>query len=446
MGKLFGTDGIRAIAGDGLDADLAFRVGQAAAIVLTRAAKHKARLYIGKDTRISSDMLEAALIAGVTSAGADVILAGVIPTPAIAYLTKCSADAGVVISASHNPFEYNGIKIFSSEGFKLSDSLEDEIESLVAMELPSARGGDIGRIYHDEIESSNKYIDYLHDKICADMSGLNIAIDCANGASAGLACRVFEKYNPKKLTIINNKPDGVNINDKCGSTNMSELQKLATEGGYDIALAFDGDADRCLAVDENGAIIDGDKIMALCALNEKNAGKLPHNAFVATVMSNMGLHEWADNNDLKVITAPVGDRYVLEEMRKTGCVLGGEQSGHVIFLRDSTTGDGLLTALKLLSVLSGSKFKLSELKREIPQYPQVLINIPVDNDIKSMLLDFEPVRKAVSDAETRLGKQGRVLVRPSGTEALVRIMVESKNAEIINELTENIRVSIGKIK
>lgn len=432
MGRLFGTDGIRGIANDGLDTRLAFLVGQAAALVLTRATKHKPVIYIGKDTRISSDMLEAALAVGVTSAGADAVLTGVAPTPAVAYLTKERADAGIVISASHNSFEYNGIKIFNCEGFKLSDELENEIEALLSSDMPLKTGAEIGYIRRDEL-SVMQYIEYLRTCAAPDLSGLRVAVDCANGAASETAEALFQKLNPAKLTVLHNEPDGININDNCGSTHMESLQKTVVGGGYDIGIAFDGDADRCLFVDHLGNIVDGDRIMAVCALHERDCGHLPGDSFVATVMSNLGLHVWARENGLRIIGAPVGDRYVLEEMRKSGFLLGGEQSGHVIFLRHTTTGDGQLTALKLLTVMSETGKSLADLISGIPQYPQVLVNVPVREDIKHKLAEHLSVREAVRQAEETLGTDGRVLVRPSGTEALVRVMVEGKDGgEIAN--------------
>ncbi len=417
MGRLFGTDGVRDIANEKLDAKLAFLLGQAAAAVLTE--HHKPLIIIGKDTRISGDMLEAALAAGIASAGADVLLAGVVPTPAVAYLTNCHADAGVVISASHNPFEYNGIKIFNKDGYKLSDALEDRIEALVENGLPLKTGDGIGRIRPFE-QASEEYTDYLASNVPLDLSGLRIALDCANGAASVTAEALFRRFDPMELIVINNVPDGVNINDRCGSTHMEALRKLVVERRCDIGFAFDGDADRCLCVDASGNLADGDRIMAVCALHEGLS------SIVATVMSNFGLHVWAREHKIKLVCAQVGDRYVLEEMQKGEHLLGGEQSGHVIFLRHSTTGDGQLTALKLLSVMANTKKSLAELTGEIPKYPQILLNIPVRWEDKATLAENPTVLEAIAEAEEILGADGRILVRPSGTEALVRVMVEGK--------------------
>jgi len=441
---LFGTDGIRGIAGTHLDAITAYKVGQAAAVVLTEKTHHKPIVIIGKDTRISSDMLEAALAAGVTSAGADVVLCGVVPTPAVAYLTQKGADAGVVISASHNPFAYNGVKIFCKDGYKLPDAQEDEIETLMAGGVAPKTGAGIGRVRQDPA-AAETYIGHLGACVPGDFSGLRIVADCANGAAAVTAEKLLRKYTPAKLTVIHDTPDGVNINDNCGSTHMETLRQRVLEGGYDVGLAFDGDADRLLVVDERGVMVDGDRLMAVCALYEKKAGHLPGDAFVATVMSNLGLYEWADNVGLKILRAPVGDRYVLEEMRKHGCLLGGEQSGHVIFARHSTTGDGQLTALKLLNVLADSGLPLSELHREIPKYPQVLQNVIIDEGHKAHLMEHPSVLAAVEKAQKQLGGKGRILVRPSGTEALIRVMAEGRDETEIKTLCDEIAECIKRV-
>lgn len=444
MGRLFGTDGIRGIANENLDCALAYKVGMAAATVLAETTRHKAVFYIGKDTRISSDMLEAALVAGVTAAGADAVLLGVAPTPAVAFLTASHADAGVVISASHNPFQYNGIKIFNGEGFKLSDELEDRIEALIDSELFPKTGAGIGRVRHAE-DMTDHYVEYVRSVAKGSFGRLKVAIDCANGAAGRTAEALFAPMRFKKLTILGNSPDGMNINDGCGSTALGKLRDTVLEGGYDVGIAFDGDADRCLAVDEKGNVIDGDRMMAVCGLNEKAEGMLPDNAIVATVMSNLGFHVWARDNGIKLVTAQVGDRYVLERMRREGYTLGGEQSGHLIFLRHATTGDGQLSAVKFLSILAGKNAPASVLAGDIPQYPQTLINVEVSAQAKKTLVESSEVRKAVSDAEAVLGGDGRVLVRPSGTENLVRVMIEGKNEGIINDLAKKIAGVIEKV-
>lgn len=444
MARLFGTDGIRAVANDGLDSPLAYRVGQAAALILTRETNHKPVICIGKDTRISSDMLEAALVAGVTSAGADAVLLGVLPTPGVAHATVKSADAGIVISASHNSFEYNGIKIFNSEGFKLRDDLEDEMEALIKSDMLLQTGAGLGRVRYDET-AAWQYVGYLRGCVTADLRRMRIAVDCANGAASRTAPVLFGGYNPAALEIIHNNPDGVNINDGCGSTHLESLQSLVTVGGFDIGIAFDGDADRCLVVDEKGGVVDGDRIMALCALAERDKGRLTHDTIVATVMSNLGLRVWGRENGMNILAAPVGDRYVLEEMQKGGYLLGGEQSGHVIFLRHATTGDGQLTALKFLSLAAKSGQTVSQLAAEVPQYPQVLMNVRVTPEVKARYASDPTVCKAIAAAEARLGSEGRVLVRASGTEGLVRVMLEGKDKGEIESLCRTIVQNIENL-
>jgi phosphoglucosamine mutase len=439
MARLFGTDGVRGIANQDLTAQTAFSIGQSAASILSKSLQHKPVVYIGKDTRISGDMLEMALAAGITSAGADVVPAGVLPTPAIAMLTKSSADAGFVISASHNPYEYNGIKIFGSEGHKLSDEQEDEIEAL--MKTGTTSGAVIGRVRHDAA-AADKYISFLHSCESPNLSGLRIAVDCSNGAASATADKLFSPLNAKELRIIHNEPDGVNINDRCGSTHLESLIKTVTDRGYDAGIAFDGDADRCLCVDGNGKVLDGDSIMAVCAAREKRLGFLPGDRFVCTVMSNMGLHVWAKAKGFETVRAKVGDRYVMKEMLDRGALLGGEQSGHIIFMRHSAAGDGQLTALKLLSEMAETGKSLAELTKDIPAYPQVLLNVTVKPEVKERLASSHGLLKAVEQAEKELGENGRVLVRPSGTEPLVRVMVEGKNQEDVRRLAENIAACI----
>ncbi len=430
MGKLFGTDGIRAVANEGLDAPLGYRVGQAAAISLTHGAKGKPTVVIGKDTRISSDMLEAALIAGLTSCGCNVVQLGVIPTPAVAFLTcRLHADAGVVISASHNPFEHNGIKMFSRAGFKLSDELEAEMEALILQQepLPVVTGAALGQV-RDGREAVEIYLDHLEHTI-RPLGRRRVLIDCANGAASATASRLFTRFD-LDVDFINDQPDGVNINNGCGSTHLEMLAEKVVAGKYDLGIAFDGDADRCLCVDETGETIDGDQIMAICAAALVQQEKLVGDGFVATVMSNIGLHKFCDAHGLKLLCASVGDRNVLEMMLREGMCLGGEQSGHIIFLEYMTTGDGQLAALQFLSILEQSDLKASALRKQIPRYPQVLHNVRVDdNDQKTAILQSDDLVKAVQQAETVLGSDGRVLIRASGTEPLIRVMVEAGTHE-----------------
>ena len=440
MGKLFGTDGIRGVVNAGLDADLAYKVGLAAATVLARDKKpgEKPLVTIGKDTRISGDLLKGSLIAGLCTAGADVLDLGTLPTPGVAWVTVDEgADAGIVISASHNPFEHNGIKIFNGQGFKLSDELEEKIEDIVLFghnDVARKTGGEIGKVSYVAPKASEDYIDHLEATIDSTLGGLRILVDCANGAASATAARLFDRFSKLRTDVINADPDGVNINDKCGSTHMDALAAMVKAGGYDIGIAFDGDADRCLAVDENGVLIDGDQIMAACGLDMMGKGTLPGSTVVATVMSNLGLHVYAGENGLKVECTSVGDRNVLERMVEKGYKLGGEQSGHMIFLDHATTGDGQLTALQILALLKESGKKASELFGACPRYPQVLINIPVaDNDVKKAMMASPVLAQAVQQEEAALAGEGRVLVRPSGTEALMRVMVEAKTQERAQE-------------
>lgn len=432
MGKLFGTDGIRGVVNETLNAELAFEVGAAAAQVLAQdTGKAKPLFTIGKDTRISSDMLEGALIAGLCSAGADVLHLGVIPTPAVAFLTVADhADAGIVISASHNPFEHNGIKIFNSQGFKLSDALENEIEDIVLFnkKAPLCTGAAIGRVIYADQQEADDYIDHLVSTIDTDLAGMRILVDCANGAASATAGKLFDRFPKLHTDIINADPNGVNINRDCGSTHIDHLSAMVRAGGYDMGIAFDGDADRCLAVDEQGQLIDGDQVLALCGSDLKSRGELSGDTIVATVMSNLGFHIFARQAGIDLVCTDVGDRNVLEEMEKGGFVLGGEQSGHTIFRRYATTGDGELTALQLLSVVhrSGTQ-RVSALVGMCERYPQVLLNVPVDSKEKKEQVMADPaLKKAVARVEKELDGDGRVLVRPSGTEALIRVMVEAK--------------------
>lgn len=443
MGKLFGTDGIRGVVNAGLDADLAYKVGLAAATVLAKDKGGRPLVTIGKDTRISGDLLKGSLISGLCTAGADVLDLGTLPTPGVAWVTVDEeADAGIVISASHNPFEHNGIKIFNGQGFKLSDELEEKIEDIVLFgsnNVPMKTGGDIGKVSYVAPKASEDYIDHLEATIDSTLGGLRILVDCANGAASATAARLFDRFSKLRTDVINADPDGVNINDRCGSTHMDALAAMVKAGGYDMGIAFDGDADRCLAVDELGNLIDGDQIMAACGLDMKNKGLLPGSTVVATVMSNLGLHIFARENGMELECTDVGDRNVLERMVEKGYRLGGEQSGHMIFLDHATTGDGQLTALQLLALLKESGKRASEVFGACLRYPQVLINIPVaDNDVKKAAMASPLLAQAVQREEDALAGEGRVLVRPSGTEALMRVMVEAKTQPQAQEAAQRL--------
>lgn len=433
MGKLFGTDGIRGVVNAGLDAELAYKVGLAAAKVLAEEKTDGKPLFtIGKDTRISCDLLKGALIAGLCSAGADVLDLGTIPTPGVAWITVDSgADAGIVISASHNPFEHNGIKIFNGQGFKLSDELEEKIEEVIlsgANDVARKTHGEIGQVHFVAAKASEDYIDHLASTISSDLSGFRILVDCANGAASATAARLFDRFPKLQTDVINADPDGVNINTNCGSTHLDVLAAMVKAGGYDLGIAFDGDADRCLAVDETGAEIDGDQIMAICGLDMLNEGRLTGNAIVATVMSNLGLRLFAKDHGMEFLATSVGDRYVLEKMEECGYMLGGEQSGHMIFREFATTGDGELSALQVLQVLHKSGMKASQLFSQCKKYPQYLINVPVaDNEMKKKIMADPNLSTVISREEALLNGEGRVLIRPSGTEALIRVMVEGKD-------------------
>ena len=452
MGKLFGTDGIRGVVNAGLDADLAYKVGLAAAIVLAKNKKpgEKPLVTIGKDTRISGDLLKGSLISGLCTAGADVLDLGTLPTPGVAWVTVDEkADAGIVISASHNPFEHNGIKIFNGKGFKLSDELEEKIEDIVLFgsnNVPMKTGADIGKVSYRAPKASEDYIDHLESTIDSTLGGLRILVDCANGAASATAARLFDRFSKLRTDVINADPDGVNINDRCGSTHMDALAAMVKAGHYDMGIAFDGDADRCLAVDELGNLIDGDQIMAACGLDMKNKGQLPGDTVVATVMSNLGFHVYAKEHGMKLECTDVGDRNVLERMVEKGYTLGGEQSGHMIFLEHATTGDGQLTALKILALLKESGKKASQVFSACPRYPQVLINIPVaDNDVKKAAMASPLLSQAVQREEEALSGEGRVLVRPSGTEALMRVMVEAKTQETAQETARRLADLISSL-
>ena len=450
MGKLFGPDGIRGVVGENLTADMAFRVGQAVATVLKEDKGSRPTVVIGKDTRVSSDMLEAALVAGICSVGGDVKPVGTIPTPAVAYLAvREKADAGIVISASHNPYEHNGIKVFSGEGYKLSDAVEERIEAHILSDAPMAQvtRGDIGRCHHGSEALRKEYIDFVASTIESDLSGLNILCDCANGASSTTAPALFARFKAK-TDFIHTEPDGVNINNGCGSTHLEKLASAVVVGGYDIGVAFDGDADRCLLVDEKGQTIDGDKVMAVCATDMKRRGVLNGDTIVATVMSNLGLHEFCRNHGLNLVCTAVGDRNVLEEMLRHDYRIGGEQSGHTIFTALETTGDGEVTALQFLQVLAASGKKASELAACCATYPQVLVNVEVPHSggVKEKIMASDALKEAVKQEEDALGGEGRVLVRPSGTEALIRVMVEAKTEEIASDVAQRLANFIKSLK
>ena len=436
MGRLFGTDGVRGIANTELDCDLAFKIGKAGAYVLTKRGNSKPKIVVGKDTRISGDMLEACLIAGFCSVGASAVKLGVIPTPAVAYLTRMyGADAGVVISASHNSMEYNGIKFFNSEGYKLSDDIEAEIEDLILNDkldtIETMTGELIGKVTTEE-SGQVDYVRYARKTIDCSLEGLKVAVDCANGATYQVACRALSKLGAS-LLVINNFPDGTNINKKCGSTHMESLCNIVKGTDCDIGIAFDGDGDRMLAVDENGNVVDGDQIMAICAKEMKKEGKLKGNAVVATVMSNMGLSIAGKELGIEVKQTAVGDRYVLEQMLKTSENLGGEQSGHIIFLDYNTTGDGLVSALQLLSVMKKTGKSLSELASVMKVLPQTMVCAKVPSDRKNDYKNDEVIMSEIDKITKKMEGRGRVLIRPSGTEPLVRVMLEGDNKVQLEE-------------
>lgn len=437
MGRLFGTDGVRGVANESLTPELALQIGRAAAMVLIKNSKStKPTILIGKDTRASGDMLEAALTAGFTSVGCNVLSVGVVPTPAVAYLVcKYECEAGVMISASHNPCEYNGIKIFQKTGYKLDDAIEEEIESIIldrSQEVPVMLGGEVGnRIYCKTAVSD--YVDHVVSTAAVRFDGLSIALDCANGSASVCAKDIFTGLGAKCL-MLSDTPDGTNINDKCGSTHPEELMKFVKDAGLDLGLAFDGDADRMLAVDENGELVDGDKVIAICSKRMKDEGRLSKNTAVVTVMSNMGFFKFCKDNDIDCAKTAVGDRYVLERMLKKGYNIGGEQSGHVIFLDYATTGDGELSGVQLIETVVKSGKKLSELASIMRVYPQVLINVKVTEKGKQKYNNDEYIISAVQEAEMELSGEGRVLVRVSGTEPLVRVMLEGADIDQITRL------------
>ena len=448
MGRLFGTDGARGVANTEITCELAMEIGRAAAMVLTKENKKKPRVLIGMDTRASSEMLESAISAGLCSVGADVMLLGEIPTPAVAFLVKkYEYDAAVMISASHNPCEYNGIKIFQGNGYKLPDALEEEIEAIILdkAQIPPVKvGGDVGRITRSKTAVSD-YIEYLlsiaeedTEKYNIDsLSDLKIAVDCSNGAASVTAPDLFLKLCPDAL-FINAHPNGTNINENCGSTHLDSLSDFVVRNKCDVGLAFDGDADRFLAIDENGNEVDGDKLLSVFSKYMKSKNNLKNDTVVVTVMSNMGFFKFCEANSINCEKAKVGDRYVLENMLKGDYNLGGEQSGHIIFLDHSTTGDGELSALKLLLIMKATNKKLSFLASEMKVYPQVLKNIRVSDFGKARFPHDEEIKNAINSAEKELGSNGRVLVRVSGTEPLIRVMLEGIDENKIKVLADEL--------
>lgn len=434
MGRIFGTDGARGVANTEISCTLAMDIGRAAAMVVARDHhKRKPVFLVGHDTRISHDMLESAIAAGLCSVGADVVTLGTVPTPAVAYLVANSdADAAIMLSASHNPYEFNGIKIFGAEGFKLTDEEEMEIEEIVLdhiLPYDLKWNDELGVIRSGET-LVEQYIDHIVSTVEGDLSGIRVAADCANGSASATAAKIFAKLGAD-VTILNDEPNGVNINDNCGSTHIDVLGKYVRENGFDLGVAFDGDADRCLAVDESGELVDGDKLIAIFSSQMKREGKLANDTAVVTVMSNMGFFKFAEQAGIHVEKTSVGDRYVLQNMLEHGHCIGGEQSGHIIFREFMTTGDGQLTAVQLLWAIKKSGKKLSELAQLMQVYPQVILNVRADKEMKRMVKVDEGVLKRQQQLEEGMNGNGRILVRPSGTEPVIRIMVEGLDREAI---------------
>lgn len=445
MGKFFGTDGVRGIANRELTCELAIKLGRAAAKVLTGNCGHNAKILIGKDTRISSDMLENALLAGIASVGAEGISLGVVPTPAVSYLVKkYNADAGIMISASHNSFEFNGIKFFNKDGYKLTDEIEDSIEKLVeSNDEPSLPTGEkLGKIL--KLESAlDDYTKYLCETFEGNIENLKLAVDCANGSASATASKIFSKIN-SNATILFDNPDGININENCGSTHLEKLSEYVVKNKCDIGIAFDGDADRCLLIDDKGKVVDGDIILALCAKYLKENGKLTNNTLVATIMSNMGLKEFCKKNDINLSETKVGDRYVLERMLEKNYSIGGEQSGHVIFGDLSSTGDGQLTALQILNILSKSGKSISELSAQFIKYPQKQSEVKIELSQKGLLKNNEKIQEYIKSISEKLGSSGRILIRESGTEPKIRIMAECLDEKKLDSLMEEAYVVVSE--
>lgn len=446
MGRIFGTDGARGIANTEISCTLAMDIAKAAAMVIVKEKqKEQPTFLVGSDTRISRHMLIGAISAGLCSMGANVIVLGVVPTPAVAYLVKAmGADGAVMLSASHNSFEFNGIKIFGSDGFKLTDEEEAAIEALVldhVQPFDEKKNEQIGCVTED-FTAVDRYIDHLVSTVdCADFSGLKVLVDCANGSASATAKKLMDKFQVN-ATILHAEPNGININDHCGSTHIEELGKRVKEGDYDLGVAFDGDADRCLAVDEDGKLVDGDQLIAMFSLDRKEQGRLRADTAVVTVMSNMGFFQFCKEQGIHAEITKVGDRYVLEKMREKGYCLGGEGSGHLIFQEYMTTGDGQLTAVQLLQLLKKRKQSLKEAASVMQVYPQVLINVKAEKEMKARLNSDAGVQEALKCWEERLGEDGRILLRPSGTEPLIRVMVEGKDAALIQEAAQSIAKTI----
>ncbi|MDR2132998.1 MAG: phosphoglucosamine mutase [Clostridiales Family XIII bacterium] len=446
MSGLFGTDGVRGVANTELTAELAFELGAAGVRALGGESERPVFL-IGRDTRVSGDMLESALCAGILSMGGDVVRTGVLPTPAIAYLVRrFKADAGVVISASHNPFEYNGIKFFNGDGFKLDDAIEGEMERLIASRATGAGGrvlgARLGRSAENAPEALRSYADFLKSAVDLSLRGMRLAVDCANGAAREAAALVFGELGAD-LILMGDKPDGLNINDGCGSTHPEKLRELVLESGADLGLAFDGDADRLIAADEKGRLMDGDRILYICAAMLRESGALAHDLVTATVMSNIGLKMALERIGCALQLTAVGDRCVLERMLRTGGVLGGEQSGHIIFLEHSTTGDGILAALQLIRAIVRAGKRPSELADLVTIYPQVLRNAAVRNENKRAYAEDGAIRAEIERIEARMAGEGRVLIRPSGTEPLVRVMIEGGDQDLIARMADDLAEMIA---
>lgn len=440
MGKFFGTDGVRGVANKELTCELAIKIGKAAAEVLTGNCEHKPKILIGKDTRISSDMLECALLAGICSVGAEGISLGVVPTPAVAYLVKkYNADAGIMISASHNSYEFNGIKIFDKNGHKLPDKIEEQIEDIILDDSSHQRlnpvGENIGKVTYCNT-SVKDYIDYVASTVNSPVKKLKIAADCANGSASATAKILFKKLD-LNADILFSSPDGININHNCGSTHLEQLSDYIIKNKCDLGIAFDGDADRCLGIDEKGNIIDGDSILAICAYNMQKEGNLQKDTLVGTIMANLGLKKFCEKNNINFCATKVGDRYVLEKMLQEGYNLGGEQSGHVIFLDFSTTGDGQLTAVQLLSVLSKSNQKASELNNFVKKYPQKSATVTIEPHQKGLISKNKDISQYIESVQEDLSETGRIIVRESGTEPKIRIMVECEDKNKLDKLLEN---------
>lgn len=440
MGRLFGTDGVRGVANKELTPELAFNLGKAGTYVL-KAKNKRPVVVIGKDTRISGDMLENALVAGILAVGGNVIKLGVIPTPAVAYLARYyNADAGIVISASHNTFEYNGIKFFNGDGYKLDDLLEEKIEDLIisSVDVNSHITGEmVGRCLEGAEDAADLYVKHLLETVDFRLDGVKVALDCANGAAYEIAPRVYKALGAN-VSVIGNNPDGININGGCGSTHPEKLAEIVRASGSDIGLAFDGDADRLIVVDEKGEVVDGDRVIAICAKMLKEEGRLTGNKVTATVMSNIGFHKSMEASGIDVDVTGVGDRYVLEKMLKTGCVIGGEQSGHIIFKEYTTTGDGVLSSLQFMKALKTGEKAPSELAAEIEIFPQVLVNAKINNDYKKTYMNDKDVAEAIKEVENDLAADGRVLIRPSGTEPLVRVMLEGSDENQLYQLAHKL--------